>query len=169
MGESSVFRDGRVELLDGEVIAISPQNPAHASTVQALAQRLSTLIGDRFCIRCRLPIALDPWSEPEPDVAVCRQVADNYSREHPRPSEVCWLIEVADSSLSFDRGRKTTAYARAGIPELWIVDLVGRQVEVHVEPAPRGAYTRLTRFDAGAAIETSWGLRLRVDEILPPL
>ena len=134
MGEAGLFADTRVELLDGEIITMAPQNPPHAGTTNRLASVVIRLLGAIFSIRVQAPIVLNDWSEPEPDIAICRLDPDDYRREHPRASDVLLVIEVADASLSYDRGRKVAAYAGGGIPEYWIVNLVDRRIEVLSDP-----------------------------------
>ena len=136
MAEAGLFRDERVELLEGEIITMSPQNTPHASTVYRLDSRFQQQIGNTTCIRCQLPIVLNDWSEPEPDIAVCVPDPDDYSRTHPQPGQILLLVEVADASFPYDRGQKTAAYAASGIPELWIVNLPDRRIEVLTDPDP---------------------------------
>ncbi|SRR6266508_6612972 len=136
MAEAGLFGDERVELLDGEIITMSPQNTPHASTVYRLDSRLQQQIGNATCIRCQLPIVLNDWSEPEPDIAVCVPDPDDYGRAHPQPGQILLLIEVSDASFPYDRGQKTIAYAASGIPELWIVNLPDRRIDVLTDPDP---------------------------------
>ncbi len=92
-----------------------------------------------FChikVRGQLPIILDDWSEPEPDLAVCQPASDDYAHEHPRASQVMLVIEVADTSLAYDRTQKAAAYAASRIPAYWIVNLQDRRIELLTDPAP---------------------------------
>ena len=130
MYEAGLFRDEPVELLDGEIIAMSPQNNPHASTVARITNLLIPLLAHTSSVRVQLPIRLAPRSEPEPDFAICTLDPDDYAAGHPTPTDICLLIEVADASLAFDRKRKRQAYARAGIPEYWIVRPAEECVEV---------------------------------------
>lgn len=84
MADAGFFRNKRVELLDGGIITMSPQNSLHASTVYRVAHTLEQLIGNTTCVRCQLPIVLDDWSEPEPDIAVCVPEPNDYGQAHPR-------------------------------------------------------------------------------------
>ncbi|MGH8007340.1 MAG: Uma2 family endonuclease, partial [Candidatus Binatia bacterium] len=117
MGEAGLFTDERVELLDGEIIAMAPQNPPHAGTTSRLTSTLIRLLGTTFSIRAQLPIVLNDWSEPEPDIAICRLDPGDYRHAHPTASDVLLVIEVSDTSLFYDRSRKVAAYAGSGIPE----------------------------------------------------
>lgn len=136
MGEAGLFVDKRVELLDGEIITLPPQNPSHAGALTRAPAVLMSLLGASFSVRIQLPIILDDWSEPEPDIAVCQPDPDDYMFAHPSADQVLLLIEVAESSLSYDRGRKTAAYARSGILEYWIINLVDKRIEVFSNPDP---------------------------------
>ncbi len=135
MAETGVLRpDQRVELLDGEIIDMSPIGPSHASVVKRLIHYFTQMARGRWLVAAQDPAHLDEHSEPQPDLMLLKVVADFYSSQHPRPADVYLLIEVADSSLSYDREKKLPAYGRAGIPEVWIVNLEDRTVEVYREP-----------------------------------
>ena len=136
MGEAGLLRNERVELLDGEIVAMSPHNPPHAGITSRLAATLIRLLSDRFSVRVQFPIILNDWSEPEPDITVCQLDPDGYVREHPHADQVLLVIEVADSSLFYDRNRKVRAYAGSNIPEYWIINLVDFRIEVLSDPDP---------------------------------
>ena len=128
--------DDRVELLEGEVVEMTPIGPEHAGTVDRLNQRLIQALAGRAIVRVQSPIRLDDRSEPEPDLALLRPVEDFYTSRVPEPADVLAVIEVADTSYERERYVKQALYARAGIPELWIVDIRGTTpaLERHVEP-----------------------------------
>ena len=134
MAEAGLFREERVELIDGEILCMSPHNTPHASALYRVVHALERLIGAATCIRGQLPIVLSDWSEPEPDVAVCLPDPYDYSRAHPQPDQILLLIEVSDASLSYDRGRKAALYAASNIPEVWIIDLLNRRIEILTDP-----------------------------------
>jgi Uma2 family endonuclease len=135
MGEVGILtEDDRVELIEGELIAMSPIGSAHSGTVNALTHCLVHAVGDRGVVAVQNPVQLDDLSEPQPDFSVLKPRDDFYRRATPRPDEVLLIIEVADSSLAYDRNVKRSLYARHGIPEFWIVNLAGREVEVCREP-----------------------------------
>jgi Uma2 family endonuclease len=168
MAEAGLFRDERVELLDGEIITMSPQNTPHASTVYRLAHRLEQLIGNATCIRCQLPVVLDDWNEPEPDIAVCAPDLDDYSQAHPQPGWILLIIEVADGSSSYDRGQKAVAYAASGIPELWIVNLPDRRIEILNDPdSVTRRYRQQQYAFAGDSLPLPGGSIIAVTDILP--
>lgn len=127
----------RVELLDGEVVAKVPIGSRHAGCVKRLNRTFVRLAGDRYVIGVQDPVVLDR-SEPEPDVAVLRWRDDLYATAHPRAADVVLLVEVADTSAAEDRRRKLPLYARAGIAEVWLVDLDADAVLRHREPSPDG-------------------------------
>lgn len=168
MGEAGLFADKRVELLDGEIITMAPQNSPHAAITNRIAYVLMRLLGTAVSIRIQTPIVLDDWSEPEPDIAVCQPDPDDYEREHPKAGDVLLVIEVADASLSYDRGRKVAAYAGSGIPEYWIVNLVDRRIEVLSDP-DRAAqrYQRAHSVLAGDSLLLPGGALLAAADILP--
>jgi len=132
MGELGFFNGQRVELVDGEVIVMSPMGAGHATAITKVTRALLYAFGEGFVIRIQLPLAIEPESEPEPDVAVVIGSPDDYIDEHP--STAVLVVEVADTSLAYDRTDKAKVYARAGIPEYWIVNLLDRQLEVYREP-----------------------------------
>ena len=131
MGEAGILtEDDRVELIEGELIAMPPIGSNHAGTVNRLARMLVLAVGDRSVVAVQNPVRLDKHSEPQPDFALLLPRADYYRSEHPRPADVLLLIEVAFSSLNYDRAVKRALYARHRIPEFWIVSLVTNEVEV---------------------------------------
>jgi Uma2 family endonuclease len=145
MHDAGLFRDERVELLDGEIIATGSQNSPHASTIARITNLLIPLIGRKLSVRVQLPVHLERWSEPLPDFAVCVHDPDDYASGHPQPPSILLLIEVADASLAFDRKRKRAAYARAGVPEYWIVNVPDRCVEVSSRPDRSAKRYRVAR------------------------
>jgi Uma2 family endonuclease len=146
MWEAGLFSEKRVELLDGEIITMAPQNPPRAGRTNRIVRVLFPLLGSAFSVRAQAPIVLNNWSEPEPDIAICRFDADDYQYEHPKAGDVLLVIEVADTSLAYDRGRKVVAYAGGGIPEYWITNLTDRRIEVFSDPDPVAQRYRQERF-----------------------
>lgn len=131
--ERSFFRsDERLELLDGLLLVKEPQSSAHMTAVRLVEEALRAAFGAGWDVRTQGPIALDPRSEPEPDVSVVRGSPRDYRDAHPTSPVL--VVEVALASLGLDRTRKCRAFARAGVPEYWIVNLVDRVLEVHREP-----------------------------------
>lgn len=132
---AGIFAPGqRLELLDGQIIEMIPQEPPHASQTSSISNDFVLWFASKAWIRCQLPVTLSENSEPEPDIAVVRIDPNRYRDRHPSPSDIFLIIEIADSTLSYDRNRKAKLYAKANIPEYWIVNLNQRQVIVLRQP-----------------------------------
>ena len=140
MAEAGILgEDDRVELIDGELIDMAPIGQGHVGVVNALTHALFMAFAGRAIVSVQNPLRLDLLNEPQPDVAILRPREDFYQRGAlPGPSDVLLVVEVADNSLRYDRTVKLPLYARAGIGEVWIVDLRRRVVETHREPGPDG-------------------------------
>jgi Uma2 family endonuclease len=139
MVEAGILReDDRVELLDGQIVEMSPIGPRHAGCVSALNHLLIRRLGDTVILGIQNPLVLRPRSAPEPDVAVLRRKAGFYRDAHPGPDDVLLVIEVADSSAETDRDVKIPLYAAAGIREVWLVDLEHERVHVYRSPSGNG-------------------------------
>jgi len=147
MAESGVLRpDARVELLDGQIIDMSPMGPAHGAVVKRLNEYFSQLAQGRWLMAVQDPLRLGLHSEPEPDLMLLKRAPDFYTSRHPVSEDVFLLIEVADTTLEFDREEKLPAYGRAGIAEVWIVNLSEPSIEVYREPHFAGyAATKVLR------------------------
>lgn len=126
--------DDRVELLEGQLVDMSPIGPRHALAVDALRDLLAAEVAPPVKVRGQNPVTLDDGSEPQPDIALVRQPWTGYPGAHPGPADIFLLVEVADSSLQTDVGAKRRLYARAGVPEFWVVDLVAGVVRVYRMP-----------------------------------
>ena len=122
--------DSRVELINGEIIDIAPIGSRHAATVKQLTRIVSRAVGDTAIVSVQDPIHLDPHTEPQPDLALLRPRADFYKTAHPRASDLLLITEVADTSLRYDREIKIPLYARHGIPEIWLVDLLNNRLSL---------------------------------------
>jgi Uma2 family endonuclease len=153
MGEVGILsEDDRVELIEGQLIAMTPIGSDHHGTVIALTRLLVDAIGDRGMVSVQGPIRLDEVSEPEPDFAVLIPRNDSYRERTARPEEVLLIVEIAHSSLRYDRNIKIPLYARHNIPEVWIVDLVGNCVEVYREPEG-DTYTQVMRIGPDGVLQ----------------
>ena len=138
--------DARVELLDGEIVDMSPIGPFHAGVVSRLLRFFARMSSGRFLVTVQNPVRLNEHSELQPDVMLLKPSPEDYTTRHPSPTEVFLLIEVAASSLAYDRGTKLPAYGRSGISEVWIVNLEDETIEVCREPHLTGyASTTLVR------------------------
>ncbi len=127
--------DDHVELIDGDIIKMFAIGPRHSGCVKKLNAILNRVASSYAVVSVQDPVHLGEYSEPEPDLALLKPREDFYTQSHPTPPEILVAIEVADSSLESDRQLKLPAYARAGIPEVWLVDLVNGRVEIHTQPA----------------------------------
>jgi Uma2 family endonuclease len=159
--------DDRVELIDGEIIRMSPIGSRHVGCVNRLNAILSQRAGGLAIVSVQNPIHIDEYTEPEPDIALLRHRSDFYSKSLAMPEDVFLIIEVADTSLEYDRTVKLATHARAGIPEVWIADLAGEGLEVCSEPV-NGVYQRIRRARRGQELapEKLPGVIVRVDELL---
>jgi Uma2 family endonuclease len=157
------FADEHIELLDGSLVQMSPIGPPHSETVSTLAELFSVALKGKARVRSQNPFAAGDLSEPEPDVAVV-PLADYYDA-HPARAHL--IVEVAESSLAVDRGRKARLYAECRVPEYWVVDVVGRNVEVYTEPVS-GVYQHVTVYEPGSRIRLQEfpELEVRVDDFL---
>ncbi len=155
--ECGVFGPGdRIELLGGMLVVREPQSGPHALAIRMAEEALRSVFAEGWDVRTQLPVALDDDSEPEPDVSVVPGSFRDYPDDHP--ARAALIVEVAESSLSVDRGEKAGLYARAGVPDHWIVNLVDHALEVHRDPAPdalasyRWRYASVVTLRAGDAV-----------------
>src|SRR5260221_12094272 len=166
-------KDDRVELIEGQILEMSPIGSPHRFVVFQIYEALRAVVGPQWTIYVQSPVTL-PGSEPEPDISVVRGTYANYKSPHPGPDEIALLIEVADSSLAADRLLKSQVYAAAGGPEYWIVNLAERQIEVYRNPRldrAEASYESRQDFSASEKVPLALGGRLlgeiAVEKILP--
>jgi Uma2 family endonuclease len=152
----------RAELIAGEIIDMPPIGSTHSGCVDWLNQFLSRRLFGKAIVRIQNPLVLDDFSELQPDVVVARFREDFYRTAHPTADDALLVIEVADTTASYDRNTKGKLYAHAGIPEYWLVDLSKDCVEVYRNPQSRG-YAEKRLFGRGRVLETVAGRRIRVD------
>jgi hypothetical protein len=139
MAETGLLKpEARVELLNGQILNMSPIGPSHGSAVKRLNDFFSNLPHGRWLLAVQDPIALDDYSEPQPDLILLKRAPDFYEKRHPGPDDVYLLIEVSDSTLAFDREEKLPLYGRAGIREVWIINLPDQTVELYRDPHYHG-------------------------------
>ena len=168
MGEAGVLgEDDRVELVGGEIVDMAPIGSRHLACVVALNHLLVEASAGRFFVSVQNPVRLGERDEPQPDLSLLRKRPRPEAPAPPGPEDVLAVIEVSDTTLSYDTGVKLPLYAGAGIPEAWIVDLAGRKVEVHHGPGPRG-YRDLWTFGPGEKVSSAivGGISLPVDVVL---
>lgn len=125
----------RTELIDGEIFLMAAKNPPHSAITKTISDYLRDLIRGKADIRIQEPVHLSDRSEPELDIALVRIESRNYVERHPIPEEIFLIIEVADTTLNFERNRKAANYARAGIADYWIVDVNGGRIFVFRRPS----------------------------------
>ncbi len=142
MAEAGILgEDDRVELIEGEILEMSPIGGRHMACVNRLTRVFVPAVGDAAIVSIQNPIRLDNRSEPQPDLVLMRPKDDYYASGHATPADVLLVVEVADSSIEFDRQIKAPLYARHAVPELWVVDLGRDHVMVYREPAATGYAT----------------------------
>ena len=135
MGQAGIFaEDDRVELIDGEIYAMTPIGPAHAAAVNRTIAALMRAMGNHAIVSPQNPVRLDFFNEPQPDLVLLRPREDFYRSALPQPADVLLVIEIADSSLRYDRDVKAPLYARHGIVEYWLVDLASSTVTSYSSP-----------------------------------
>lgn len=157
--------DDRVELLEGEVVELSPVGKRHMATVKKLMDAFFPLQARRQALlQVQDPLRLSPDTEPQPDLAILRFREDFYAEKIPEAEDALLVIEVAESSLDYDLKVKLPLYARAGVPEVWVVDLEGRRVYIFRKPEG-GAY-RVAETVEGGRLE-GLGLSIPLEEVLP--
>lgn len=168
MARGGIFsEDDRVELIEGEVVEMSPIGSTHQGCVNELSSLLTDELGRAAIVQVQGPIHIDEYSEPQPDIALLKPRRDFYRRSHPTPADVLLVIEVSDTSAVYDRNVKLPLYARAGIPEAWLVNLPKDFIEAHIEPK-NGKYQSVQRLKRGRTLKSTTisGLTLNVDDIL---
>lgn len=144
----------RVELIDGEVVVMSPIGPRHAACVTSATRELVRVVGDNGLVRPGNPVRLSTFNEPQPDFTVVRPRADLYSSSHPEPTDVMLVVEISDSSLAYDRGVKARLYAQWGLVEYWLADLNAERVWIYSSPK-NGTYRTLEERRRGETLALS--------------
>jgi Uma2 family endonuclease len=167
MGEVGILApDARVELIDGEIIDMPPIGFQHSGIVDKLTRLLVMTCGERAIVRVQSSIRLGEHSEPQPDVALLRPRSDFYTTGHAAPSDVLLVLEIAATSLRYDRVRKLPLYARHGIAEVWLMDLKRAQVTRHRRPQT-GQYVEIDRpaLDAPLTVDALPGLTIDLRDL----
>jgi Uma2 family endonuclease len=168
MSEAGIFSENdKVELINGEIIEMSPIGRRHAACVDRINRLFSNILGIKVIVRVQNPIILNNLSEPEPDIALLQPRADFYESGHPQPQDIFLLIEVADSSLEYDRDVKIPLYASSGITEVWLVDIYEQVIIVYRYPSENG-YSDIQKLSRGEkmSIQAFPEINLVVDDIL---
>jgi Uma2 family endonuclease len=171
MADAGFFRDQRVELLHGQVIEMAPQRDTHVIGVALAAEAIEKSFGQGYWVRVQAPLCLTALDVPEPDVAVVVGSKRDYLGSNNRVDALL-VVEISDTTLAYDRGAKLRRYARAGIADYWIVDLVNRKLEVHRQPRKVGtkfefADVRVLSSDASVSPLASASAPIKVADLLP--
>jgi Uma2 family endonuclease len=158
--------DDRVELIEGEIIDMAPMGDRHANCLRRLDTLLNRRLRETALVSTQCPIHINDLTEPEPDIALLK-MRDDFYAEHPRAQDVLVAIEVSYPSTEYDRGVKLPLYARAGITEAWLVDLIEETIEVYTQPV-NGEYRRTERVKRGEPMASLAvpGLELAVNDVL---
>lgn len=160
--------DDRVELIDGEIVLMSPINVSHAACVKAFTREFYMTASEQAVISVQDPIHLSDNSEPQPDVVLLRPRDDLYAASHPTPEDILLLVEVSDSTIDKDRNEKLPRYAESGVPEVWIASLPDNWVERYRNPGTDG-YGEVRQFARGETISPRLlpNVQVNVNDILP--
>ena len=159
--------DERVELIEGEIVKMSPIEKLHAACVKRITAHFYRLVGRYVTISVQDPVHLNDFSRPQPDVFLLKPRDDFYVQAHPTPDDILLIVEVADTTINYDRKVKVPLYARAGISVVWLVDLQRDLIEIYAQPT-NGAYQQVREAKRGdiLTLESLPGFKLGVDEIL---
>jgi len=145
MGSAGILgEDDRVELIDGDMIEMAPIGAQHLAMVNRLSRILTLAAGKEAIVSTQNPVALPPRNEPQPDIALLKPRPDDYAAGVPAAADVLLIIEVADTTLAYDRDVKIPLYARHSIAEAWLFDIQGGSLLVHRDPGPKGYQRVLT-------------------------
>jgi Uma2 family endonuclease len=170
MAELGLFRsDERTELIAGQIILMSPKGAPHVTSLHLLGQILEGKLDGLALIRRQDPIWIDNFSEPEPDLVVVRGEIVDYADRHPQPQDIYLIVEVADSTLKYDCETKDKIYAKAGIPEYWVLDIKGRQLHIFRDPSISGYVSHtILRESANATPIAFSAILIPIQAILSP-
>jgi Uma2 family endonuclease len=138
----------QVELIDGQIIDMSPELPIHRATYRRAVKYLEGLLGSQAIVFATASITLPDHGEPQPDIAILIPPESCYETRYPGSKDIYWLIEVSNSTLDYDLSEKAQIYARSGIPEYWVLDIPGSRLWVHRQPQA-GAYRSLVQYASG--------------------
>lgn len=169
MAESGILsEDDRVELINGEIIEMTPIGARHSACIDRLNTLFNLHLGKAVTVRVQSPIRLDDRSEPQPDISLLKPRTDYYANAHPTPEEVLLIVEVADTSLDYDQKVKLPLYANALISEVWIVDIPNDRIEIHRQPL-QDIYqeVRYIHRSQDLYVQSFPDLNLKADDILP--
>lgn len=164
MIDSGLLAGRQVELIEGQILDMTPERPIHRATYRRGVKYLEALLGDRAVIFATVPIALDA-SEPQPDISIVMPPESRYDERHPQPEDIYWLIEVSNSTLAYDLAEKAQLYARNRIQEYWVIDIAGAQLWVHRQPE-EGQYQAIQSFSTGKISPLSLQVEIEIKRLL---
>ena len=160
--------DDRVELIRGEILAMSPIGPRHSAAVLRATQALVKLVGDSAIVGVQGSIRLDEYDEPQPDIYLLRPKEDFYASGHAGPADIFLIVEMADSSIEYDQGIKMGLYAETGVPEYWVADIRNDGLITYSDPV-HNTYSTVRRFRRGETVRPGLlpDFAIPVDVLLP--
>lgn len=167
MGDAGIFgENNRVELIDGEVVEMSPMGWRHVWYVNAFNMLLASRAEGRYIVSVQNPLIISEHGEPQPDLTLIKDLPPGRL---PNPEDVLAVVEVSDTTLAYDKNVKLPRYAAAGVPEVWIADLQTETIEIHSDPTPHG-YRKTTRHSRGERVGSTTipGLAFDTNEVFPP-
>ncbi len=158
----------QVQLINGQLVEMSPQNSPHASTVQRATEYLRSLVWQQASVRSQLPVSLPPNSEPEPDIAIVQINENEYVDHHPRAEDMLLIVEVADTSLDFDTNEKAQLYAKAGVGDYWVIDINSGVVYIARDPKD-GNYQQFFSLNHSDTVELLMmpGITVHIAQLFP--
>lgn len=171
MIEAGIFHeDERIELIEGRIVQMSPKNLKHAIATKRTNRWLAKLLGDRAIIGVQDPILLNDFSEPEPDITLIAPPDNRYTENHPKPKDIFLVLEVADSSIFYDRDEKGPLFARNGIVQYCLLNLQSRELEDYREPSPNGYRSKRTYTEEESFTLVAFPkISIKVKDLLPPV
>ncbi|MEL6351517.1 MAG: Uma2 family endonuclease [Cyanobacteria bacterium J06627_28] len=162
---NGLLAERQVELIDGQIVDMAPELPIHRATYRREAKYLEEILGHRAVIFSAAPITLPSDGEPQPDIAVVKAPETQYDERHPGPEDIYWLIEVSNSTLDYDLGKKAAIYAADNIKDYWVIDVAGKQIWIHREPQ-NGRYGSVTQIKSGTITPVAMpALKVSVDRL----
>ncbi len=155
LSELGMLGDGKTELIDGDIIYMAAMGSRHAGYIGRLLKMFFKALGDRIFINAQTPVRLNGRLEPQPDISILKPRGDDYIKSHPQTQDAYLLIEVSVTTIDDDRNVKSVRYGKAGVIELWIVDIEAQLVEVYRTPSANG-YESIQQFGHGESISSSF-------------
>lgn len=170
MAQSGIIRpEERVELIEGRILKMSPKGPQHSASTTSADDVFRERLGNRAIVRIQEPVHIDDRSEPEPDVVLARPLKNKYSDHHPVPDEILLILEIADTSLRYDREVKSLLFAQAGIIQYCILNLNSKELEDYRNPDPEGYRSKQTyKADEQFSLVAFPEILIAVRDLLPP-